>query len=205
MGSYHAKIKQRNMGVSHSMRIFHCDFRSLTNYCASLAHKTNHSFIPNCEFGEFHHPRFGLVPCLQAIHSIAAGEEIFVWYGYELDYCPAWYMDAWARGQYLYRTEKTEGLILVCISQETLLSRTLWRPSMVCSELENMLSDTPLMHLILQIVFLCKPKYCCSEIQNTNRFLLFILYQLFLSQSLIEKKIKFTPLITFQIKFSWFL
>ena len=75
-------------------------FRSLDNYCASLAHKTNHSFIPNCEFGEFHHPRFGLVPCLQAIHSIAAGEEIFVWYGYELDYCPAWYMDAWARGKY---------------------------------------------------------------------------------------------------------
>ena len=82
-------------------------FRSLTNYCASLAHKTNHSFIPNCEFGEFHHPRFGLVPCLQAIHSIAAGEEIFVWYGYELDYCPAWYMDAWARGQYFYRISES--------------------------------------------------------------------------------------------------
>ena len=54
-------------------------FRSLTNHCASLAHKTNHSFIPNCEFGEFHHPRFGLVPCLQAIHSIAAGEELKSW------------------------------------------------------------------------------------------------------------------------------
>ena len=74
------------------------EFRSLESYSASLAHKTNHSFIPNCEFNEFHHPRFGLVPCIQAIHDIAAGEEIFVWYGYDLDYCPEWYMEAWAKG-----------------------------------------------------------------------------------------------------------
>ena len=166
MGSYHAKIKQRNMGVSHSMRIFHCDFRSLTNYCASLAHKTNHSFIPNCEFGEFHHPRFGLVPCLQAIHSIAAGEEIFVWYGYELDYCPAWYMDAWARGRNIfYRTVKA-WLFLVFLSQETLLSLTLWRPSTVWASREVLVTQlTALMHLIHQIVFLCQPKFSWSKIQ----------------------------------------
>ena len=34
------------------------ELRSMDNYRASLAHKTNHSFIPNCEFDEFHHPRF---------------------------------------------------------------------------------------------------------------------------------------------------
>ena len=33
------------------------ELRSLESYRASLAHKTNHSFIPNCEFDEFHHPR----------------------------------------------------------------------------------------------------------------------------------------------------
>lgn len=33
------------------------EFRSLRNYRATMAHKTNHSFIPNCEFNEFHHPR----------------------------------------------------------------------------------------------------------------------------------------------------
>ena len=43
-------------------------------------------------------PRFGLVPCIQAIHDIAAGEEIFVLYGYDLDYCPDWYMEAWDKG-----------------------------------------------------------------------------------------------------------
>lgn len=76
------------------------NLRSLTSYSASLAHKTNHSFIPNCEFGEFLHPRFGLVPSILAIHDIGAGEEIFVWYGYDLDYCPQWYMDAWAKGDF---------------------------------------------------------------------------------------------------------
>ena len=44
--------------------------------------------------------RFGLVPCIQAMHDIAAGEEIFVWYGYDLDYCPEWYMEAWALGNF---------------------------------------------------------------------------------------------------------
>ena len=58
------------------------------------------SFIPNCEFGEFHHPRFGLVPSIMAIHDIRAGEEIFVWYGYDLDYCPQWYVESWASGDF---------------------------------------------------------------------------------------------------------
>ena len=38
------------------------------------------------------------MPCILAIHDIAAGEEIFVLYGYDLDYCPDWYMDAWDKG-----------------------------------------------------------------------------------------------------------
>ena len=32
-------------------------FRSIDTYCASLAHKTNHSFSPNARFCLFHHPR----------------------------------------------------------------------------------------------------------------------------------------------------
>jgi len=75
-------------------------YHAYSSYCASLAHKTNHSFIPNCEFGEFIHPRWGLVPCIQAMHDIAEGEEIFVWYGYDLDYCPDWYLDAWEIGNF---------------------------------------------------------------------------------------------------------
>jgi len=75
-------------------------FRAMSNYCASLAHKTNHSFVPNSEFVVFDHPRFGVIPCIASIHSIAAGEEIFVRYGYDLDYCPEWYLMAWENGAY---------------------------------------------------------------------------------------------------------
>jgi len=75
-------------------------FRNIENYCASLAHKTNHSFVPNSEFVVFDHPRFGLIPCIASIHSIAAGEEIFVRYGYDLDFCPDWYLLAWENGNY---------------------------------------------------------------------------------------------------------
>jgi len=75
-------------------------FRSLVNYCAALAHKTNHSFVPNSEFMVYDHPRWGVIPCISSIHSVAAGEEIFVRYGYDLDYCPDWYLDAWEKGNY---------------------------------------------------------------------------------------------------------
>ena len=32
---------------------------STAAYCASLAHKANHSFNPNCQFVVFDHPKFG--------------------------------------------------------------------------------------------------------------------------------------------------
>ena len=41
------------------------EFVSLKKYKASLAHKANHSFMPNAKFVLFHHPRFGKVPALR--------------------------------------------------------------------------------------------------------------------------------------------
>jgi len=76
------------------------EFISSANYCASLAHKTNHSFLPNAEFVAFDHPRFGLVPCLLSTHDIEKDEEIFVHYGYELSDSPEWYEAAWSSGNY---------------------------------------------------------------------------------------------------------
>lgn len=76
------------------------EYRVLENYCATLAHKTNHSFLPSAEFEVFEHPCYGLIPCLVAITDIDEGEEIFVHYGYGLDHCPDWYADAWANGNY---------------------------------------------------------------------------------------------------------
>ena len=45
-------------------------------YCATLAHKTNHSFLPNSQFVVFDHPKYGLIPCLATIADIQQGEEV---------------------------------------------------------------------------------------------------------------------------------
>ena len=50
--------------------------QSPTAYCGSLAHKTNHSFIPNGQFVVFDHPKFGLIPCIATIADIQHGEEV---------------------------------------------------------------------------------------------------------------------------------
>ena len=74
------------------------EYRSTSQYCASLAHKTNHSFSPNSQFLVYDHPRWGLVPCIASIQDIPAGDEVFVRYGYDLSYCPDWYRESWERG-----------------------------------------------------------------------------------------------------------
>ena len=91
----------------------------------------SHQFLS--EFVVFDHPRFGVIPCIASIHSIAAGEEIFVrcrtklWnelskvsfkiyfprYGYDLDYCPDWYLQAWESGKILQ--------ILNCLQTQNVL------------------------------------------------------------------------------------
>ena len=35
------------------------------SYCATLAHKTNHSFTPNCQWNDFFHPRCTIEPELR--------------------------------------------------------------------------------------------------------------------------------------------
>ena len=45
-------------------------------YCASLAHKTNHSFQPNAQFTVFDHPKFGVIPCVATIVDVQQGEEV---------------------------------------------------------------------------------------------------------------------------------
>ena len=76
------------------------EFIESDNYCASLAHKTNHSFMPNAELVIFDHIRFGLIPCILSTQDIPENQEIFVHYGYELDDCPVWYEESWNKGSF---------------------------------------------------------------------------------------------------------
>ena len=65
--------------------------RSLKSYCATLAHKTNHSFDPNAKFVLFDHPKLGKVPAVQSLQDIPKDEEILVSYDYALEEGPPWY------------------------------------------------------------------------------------------------------------------
>jgi len=69
----------------------------IEDYFASLAHKANHSFNPNCRFVASDHPVFGRVPSLQTIKDVKKGEELMSHYKYDTALAPTWYQEAWAR------------------------------------------------------------------------------------------------------------
>ena len=80
-----------------------------SKYVATLGHKTNHWFTPNCYFGWATHPRHGrlgyktfaievIKQCFRirsvvSLRAIKAGEELTVDYDYQPQdkYTPAWY------------------------------------------------------------------------------------------------------------------
>ena len=71
------------------------DMRNTAQYCATLAHKANHSFHPNCRWSRIDHPRFGLICSLTANTVIKEGEEITVNYRLPLHLAPQWYLECY--------------------------------------------------------------------------------------------------------------
>ena len=71
------------------------EMRSLDKYCATVAHKVNHSFQPCGVFRPFHHPLHGDIKCVVAATTIPAGSELTTDYKYPLDDCPDWYSHLW--------------------------------------------------------------------------------------------------------------
>lgn len=55
---------------------------TLESYKATLGHKANHSFNPNCIYDLFHHPRFGPIKCIRTLRSINSDEELTCCYDY---------------------------------------------------------------------------------------------------------------------------
>ncbi|XP_004073641.1 histone-lysine N-methyltransferase SETD7 [Oryzias latipes] len=58
-------------------------FDQTERYCASLGHKANHSFTPNCKYDPFVHPRFGQIKCIRTLRAVQKEEELTVAYGYD--------------------------------------------------------------------------------------------------------------------------
>ena len=74
------------------------EYSSTEAYCASLGHKANHSFNPNCEYTPFYHPRFGYIKCIRTLCCVNEGEELTCNYGYnhkipttDANDVPKWY------------------------------------------------------------------------------------------------------------------
>ncbi|XP_065919904.1 histone-lysine N-methyltransferase SETD7-like [Dysidea avara] len=57
-------------------------FSDLADYTASLGHKANHSFHPNCQYDIFVHPRFGEIKCVRTLCEVNCGEELTCCYDY---------------------------------------------------------------------------------------------------------------------------
>lgn len=58
-------------------------FDQMEKYCASLGHKGNHSFTPNCKYDPYNHPRFGPIKCIRTLRAVQRDEELTVAYGYD--------------------------------------------------------------------------------------------------------------------------
>jgi len=81
----------------------------VTKYRATLGHKVNHSFEPNCEFVLLSsHPVLGTVMGLAALRDITADQELRVNYGYNVTSDPdqpAWFVKLWHE---FYKTDPAE-------------------------------------------------------------------------------------------------
>ena len=78
-------------------------FHKLSQYCATLAHKTNHSNRNNAEWALVEHPRFGLIRGISSQIPIKKDEEILINYQMNLADSPEWYRVMWLRHQREYK------------------------------------------------------------------------------------------------------
>ena len=73
---------------------------SLNNYRASLGHKINHSFRPNCKWDHSIHPTFGRIPSIITLMDLKAGTELTCHYMIDMQEASnfehlQWYVDLW--------------------------------------------------------------------------------------------------------------
>jgi len=70
-------------------------YHSYNSYRATLAHKLNHSFTPNCCWTNADHPCFGFVPSVSTMEGVKEGEELTIHYSIDMENAPEWYLECW--------------------------------------------------------------------------------------------------------------
>ncbi|TRY75439.1 hypothetical protein TCAL_09504 [Tigriopus californicus] len=88
------------------------EFISIENYRASLGHKINHSFAPNCAWDVVEHPVFGRIPRIVTLRDIEPNEELTCHYKIDMEEAVlrdnlAWYVAQWGKlSQSMQDTQK---------------------------------------------------------------------------------------------------
>ena len=80
-------------------------YHSTANYTATLTHKVNHSFVPNCRWSNMEHPCYGLTPAILTLQAVAQDEELTAHYHLNMEEggegasrpqdAPEWYLESW--------------------------------------------------------------------------------------------------------------
>ena len=78
------------------------EYISIKNYKATLGHKINHSFDPNCRWDIIEHPVFGRIPRIVTIKDIKADEELTCHYMIDMEEAGEsenfqWYIRQWEK------------------------------------------------------------------------------------------------------------
>ena len=93
------------------------EFESMAKFRGTIGHKVNHSFKPNSFYVQIDSPRFGVIVAVMSSRTISPGEEFFSHYGYQYDFSPAWYKEAFLQ----FMTDHPEEKVSI---QTTGLGRT---------------------------------------------------------------------------------
>ena len=88
---------------------------SLNNYRASLGHKINHSFQPNCKWDQMMHPTFGRIPSVITLLDLKAGTELTCHYMIDMQEAAGidhlqWYLDHQFLENCLLKSDKTKNI-----------------------------------------------------------------------------------------------
>ncbi len=76
------------------------EYGDTKKYNATLGHKINHSFKPNCRWDVINHPVFGRIPRIVSLRTIPCGEELTCHYMIDMEDAGSsghlsWYLKQW--------------------------------------------------------------------------------------------------------------
>lgn len=99
---YEIYVDWNKPGVKSDYMDLPQEFISTENYRASLGHKINHSFAPNCAWDVVEHPVFGRIPRIVTLRDIEPYEELTCHYKIDMEEAVlhdnlAWYVAQWGK------------------------------------------------------------------------------------------------------------